>query len=178
MKSLVASPQAFLVCVVALALACAEASHAAPQEGVPQFAVRTLGGQEVSSDSLLRSEPWVLAYVDSGAASRDLLAAITRRGALPDRPRNGGGIVVIVRGDPAAAGQLAGVLDKTGAAARGFAPSHWYADPAGHAARAMGVKGAPALLGVDERNIIRWRMDGPLLKPVEVRALIERWVNR
>jgi hypothetical protein len=147
----------------------------------------TLDGQATTSDAILGSRPWILGFVGPGDVSREMISAIQTPSPLPsgggeDKGEGGGRLVLIVRADPAAARRIAGALipPPKNAAPGDAVPldAAWYADPSGKAAEALGVKGVPALFGVDERNVVRWRMVGPLLKPGEVRELVRKWMNR
>lgn len=56
----------------------------------------------------------------------------------------------------------------------GRLPAAWYADPGDAARRALGLRGVPVVLGLDDRSI-RWTLSDGLSDPRTQRSILVSW---
>jgi hypothetical protein len=151
-----------LSCSLALLAAAASLASAAPPAPLPSFELTSLEGNVVAAEEAAPAGRWLLVYVSphSGAA-RQLLRT------LEGGPAPAPSLLVVVGSAPADAKALA-------AAFEGRLTAAWYADPGGAARRALGLRGVPVVLGLDDRAI-RWTLSGGLSDPRTLRSILVSW---
>jgi hypothetical protein len=158
-----------LVIALASALVLAGSPVSAhAQVTLPAFDVVARDGTTISSAALSEHAQWLLIYVQPPCSSCDrLLKALAgwRSAAIDERT------IVIVGGTPSEAETY---LAKVAPAARG--PINWYADPQRRAHAALKLAGAPALLGIKQRQIA-WTLAGVLNDPAAIEPVVRAWVE-
>ena len=133
---------------------------------LPQFSVTDLQGNVVSSDTLNRSETWVLiAVAPNNQPSRALLNELqTSKIVWSDR------VVIIVSGDLTSANAMEQQNSKLGSA-------KWYRDADGNVMRNLGLSGWPAVMGIVPGNFIAWRSMGVPEASKSTQGLVANWIG-
>lgn len=154
-----------IVAAAITAALCPRLAAAGQNQPVPAFTVLATGGTPVRSDALTAAPRWLLVYVGRETVSGDrLLRAMDAWGIDPSRA------VVIVAGDaPSIDGRIRPLLPSIGAS------MSIYADVDGSAARALGLRSAPALLGIVD-GTIDWSLQGVLNDPAMVEPVVRSWL--
>jgi hypothetical protein len=157
---------AVIAVMVGVAAGAAFAAEARP---LPSFTVVSPEGREVTASSLTTEARWVLIYLKpGGTATSRLFAALAGWQFSPESMKR---LVFIVEGP----------VDKTAAylakqTASGLGDLVWYADPEGNAAQALGLTGAPALMGIRD-GAIDWTLAGVLNDPAAYASVVRTWIG-
>jgi len=153
-----------LLTIAAVAGLLAPAPAGAADRPLPDFAVTASDAATVSSAQLGDADRWLLIYIRPDCAPCDSVVYLWSDGdapAAPSRVR-----VIVGAASPAVLAQVQAKYPLLNGAA-------WYADSNGEAARALGLTGAPVLLGM-RGTAIAWTSHG--LLPV-TRSQISAWIR-
>lgn len=156
-------------CVAGVALMTMAVGPVAAQASrpVPEVAVAAPGGAMVPLTSLGGEQPWLILYMGApgSAASLRLLQAMESwalGGALSR--------VVVVVATAADAQPLASEW------ATRLPGVRWAGDPDNAMAKALGVRGAPTLLGI-KGGAVDWVLAGVLNDPTMLRDVVKSWID-
>jgi hypothetical protein len=152
----------FMIAAVAGLLAPAPAGAA--DRPLPDFAVTASDAATVSSAQLGDGDRWLLIYIRPDCAPCDSVVYLWSDGDAPAAPSR----VRVIVGTASAA-----VLAQVQARYPLLNGADWYADSNGEAERALGLTGAPVLLGM-RGAAIAWTSHG--LLPV-TRSQISAWIR-
>jgi hypothetical protein len=147
--------------------AVATAVGAAERRPLPRFAVTSLEGTAVASESLPQEGAWLLIYAAPDCAPCDALIA---KMDDDEHAEAASRIVVIVGADSSRARAVAGRFPDLQAA-------RWLADPA-HAGRdALRIQAQPTILGMRGESM-EWRFAGVSRRPGEMESILSSWLKR
>jgi hypothetical protein len=153
-----------LLMIAAIAGLLAPASAGAADRPLPDFEVTSADAGTVSSAALGDASHWLLIYIQPDCAPCDAVADLWSD-AKPPAPASRVRVVV--------AATSVERLPQVQARYPMLAGAAWYADSTGAAGRALGLTGAPALLGV-RGETIAWTSLG--LLPI-TRSQISGWIR-
>jgi hypothetical protein len=157
--------------VISIVLTIAATGAAAAQDRrqpLPEFTVVAAAGGEVASGALTHETRYLLVYVVPGCKPCESLVHALGKWQSPDLIAR---TVLIVQG-PAADAQT--FLSQR--LAPELAAMPWYADPERKAAVALGLTGAPVLVGVRDGRI-EWTLGGVLNNPAALESVVRTWVE-
>ena len=153
-----------LFTITAVAGLLAPAPAGAADRPLPDFAVTASDAATVSSAQLGDDHRWLLIYIRPDCAPCDSVVYLWSEGDAPAAPARVR--VIVGAASPATLAQVQARYPLlTGAT--------WYADSNGEAARALGLTGAPVLLGM-RGTAIAWTSQG--LLPI-TRSQISGWIR-
>ena len=153
-----------LFMIAAVAGLLAPASGGAADRPLPDFAVSSPDTGTVSSAELGDGNHWLLIYMRPDCAPCDEVAYLWTEGDAPAPPSRVR--VIVGAASPATLARVRASYPMLNGAT-------WYADANGEAARALGLTGAPALLGM-RGAAIAWTSHG--LLPI-TRSQISGWIR-
>jgi hypothetical protein len=139
-----------------------QAPAAAADRALPDFEVMSAEAETVSSVALGDGGRWLLIYIRPDCAACDAVTNLWSDGEAPAAPAR---VRVIV------GAASADTLPQMQARYPMLNGAAWYADPTGAAARALGLAGAPVLVGM-RGGRIAWTSHG--LLPI-TRSQISGW---
>jgi len=137
---------------------------AAADKLLPDFDVTSADAATVSSAALADGRHWLLIYVRPDCAPCDAVAHLWTEGDAPAPPARLR--VIVGAASPETLREMQARYPLLNGAA-------WYADSTGAAARALGLSGAPVLLGM-RGGAIAWTSQG--LLPI-TRSQISGWIR-
>lgn len=161
--------------LVAVALALVSISPAASalagqRRPVPEVALLGRDGRAASVKAAIGDRTVVVVYLMPATAPSERLLEAMKTWSPPVDP---GRVVLVVDGQSADAGQwLAAHLAPGGDAG----PAVFF-DVDGSGRKALGVTGAPTLMGV-EKGEIRWDLAGVLNEPAALEPVLRNWTTR
>jgi hypothetical protein len=159
------------VLTLVVALLCGSVAAAADRRPLPAFSVATAGGVTTASSELVsRPGRWLLIYVTPGCLPCDrLLASLDSWDVVQ---QHAGRTVVLVADEPESLESRIRLLMPGSAAA-----VRLYADIDRRAASALGVTGAPVVVGIED-GLIDWTVAGVLNDPKTLETLVRTWLAR
>ena len=153
-----------LFMIAAVAGLLTSASAGAADRPLPEFAVSSSDAATVSSAELGDGNHWLLVYVRPDCAPCDAVAYLWAEEDAPAPPARVR--VIVGTASPATLARVQASYPMLNGAT-------WYADANGEAARALGLTGAPVLLGM-RGSAIAWTSQG--LLPI-TRSQISGWIR-
>ena len=155
-----------LALLAALSAAAQPAGAGAQQAPLPEFAVKTLDGEEVQSGELSTQQRWLLVYVRPNCAPCEDVFKVFRQ--ITSQSGVTGKVVVVVGG--------ATLEEANGLAARvPWLPRQvWHVDVSKRAAAALSVKGAPTVYGVLQGKV-EWDLKGATDGPRRLKSILQSW---
>jgi hypothetical protein len=159
-------PLAALLVVLAWPLPAASQGMP-PRQPLPAFTVTAPDGQTLRGEAMAPADRWLIVYV---APDCQPCASLLKSLADWSSPDLLGRTVLVFAGSRDAASAAAGALPDAIAGLR------WFVDDAGHAAGALQLQHAPALLGVREGRL-EWKLGGVLNSPGVLQSVVRTWVE-
>jgi hypothetical protein len=157
-----------VLCAGILLTCLCPAAGRAEQPSLPSFRVVGPDGAATDSQTLGVAERWLLIYLVPGSEDGGRYLRSLKRA---NNPALSARSLLLVGGD-AAMGR---------AFLEGHLPAElqglpWYADPAGEAWQALGLHGAPVILGIHQGRI-EWAISGVLTDPRTFESAIRSWLE-
>jgi hypothetical protein len=159
---------AFLLSAACVFAGGVRGAGAGAPRALPAFKVTSSAGAEVSSSDLSARDRWLLVYVAPGSRTCDALLNALRdwkTPALIDRT------VILVGAERSDA---AGLMNRS--LSGDMAAIRWYADAAGNASKALGLKGVPVIVGVLNGKI-EWTVNGVMNDAAQLQSIVRNWVE-
>lgn len=130
---------------------------------LPDLSLTSLDGEAIPPGNLSRSGRWLLVYVQpESGTSRSLLKRLE-----PAVRKAGPAVVVVVGASAESARSLAASSPALGEAA-------FYADPTHEAFAALGLRGAPVVLGIRDQTI-EWTLAGTVVDTRTFESILTTW---
>jgi hypothetical protein len=134
---------------------------------LPSFAIATADGEPASSDGLVREGAWVLVFTQMPCRACDAALAAIDETLSPEQAMR---VSVIV-----SAASSAQVTDMRSRLVN-LAGAGWYRDDAKAALAALGVTGAPVVVGL-QGNRVLWTRNVAALSAAAQQSLVMSWIR-
>ncbi len=135
---------------------------------LPAFSLTAADGKTVSSNQIHLPKHWLLIYVHQNS-NYSVAVLNSLKGEKPDNL--GQKMIVVVGG--ASAKDIQGMAKKY----PHMALVTWYADPTRDAFRAMGLRGSPTVLGI-EQDTVKWALVGTLPNREHLKSILKTWKDK